>query len=306
MEETIMAIRELDITFGSQNGGLVESNLGIFQKKVELRAGKRHTLMAVDTFDDSMILHQFGGDVMIEFFVSAQPIVYSEMNFGPLNAYTDRGPQAAEENILYKVIMLKEGNQYYTDEYPNQVLGAIPTFSWYSPQIYLTMFIHSLSEELTYPENLALSVYMAVKEQTAGSIEYGIGMITEVLSAQTRTKTVDMYNIDSALNVGLSFPSWKFGGIRSEYMLRSDALADFWLNNNNQDGEKMISDANVATYISKGRTMVGYDDAFGAIDPQKGAIPDWVRLTNMGLGDFNLRSEFPPKKKTDAGITRML
>jgi hypothetical protein len=305
MEETTMSIQELDITFGSANGGLVESGLAIYQKKVTLSSGKRHTMMAVDVFDDSMLLHQFGGNAMIEFYISAQPIIYSEMNFGPLNAYANRGPQAAEENILYKAILLKEGNQYYADEYPNQTLGSEPTFSWYSPQVYLTMLVHGL-DEVIIPANLALSVYMAVKESNANNVEYGIGMLNEVLSAQTRTKTVDMYQIASALNVGLSFPSWKFGGIRSEYMLRGDALADFWLNNNNQDSEKMISDAQVSIYVAGARKMVDYDSAFGSIDPVKGAIPDWVRITNMGLGDFQFRANFPPNKKTDAGITRML
>jgi len=300
-----MAIKELDITFGTKEGGLVESGLAIFQKKVSLSSGMRHTLMAVDVFDDSMILHQFPSNAMVEFFISAQPIIYTEMNFGPFNAYFNRGPQAAEENILYKAILMKEGNQYYSDEYPNQVLGATPTFNWYSPQVYLTMLIHGL-DEVDVPANIALSVYMAVKEVNAGAVEYGMGMLTEVLSAQTRNKTVDMYQIKSSLNVGLSFPSWKFGGIRSEYMLRGNALADFWLNNNNQDSEKMISDQDVSTYVSAARKMVQYDDAFGSIDPAKGAVPDWVRITNMGLGDFQFRANFPPTKKTDAGITRML
>ena len=299
-----MTVQELDITFSSEHGGLVSSGLGIYQKKVTLSSGKRHTMMAVDVFDDSMILHQFTGDVMIEFYISAQPIVYSEMAFGPLNAYSNRGPQAAEENILYKSIFFREGTNFKIDEFPNQVLGAVPTFSWYSPQVYLTMLVHGL-DEVSVPANLALSVYMAVKEDNAGAIEYGMGMLTEVLSAQTRTKTVDMYSIDSALNVGLSFPSWKFGGIRSEFMLRGDALADFWMNNNNQDSEKMISDSQVAIYVSAGRKMVDYDHAFGSIDPAKGAVPDWVRVTNMGLGDFNFRPNFPPNKKTDLGITRM-
>ena len=300
-----MAIKELDITFGTAEGGLVESGLAIFQKKVSLSSGMRHTLMAVDVFDDSMILHQFSSNAMVEFFISPQPIIYSEMNFGPNNTYFNRGPQAAEENILYKAILLKEGTQYYADEYPNQVLGATPTFNWYSPQVYLTMLIHGL-DEVDVPENIALSVYMAVKEVNAGAVEYGMGMLTEVLSAQTRNKTVDMYQIKSSLNVGLSFPSWKFGGIRSEYMLRGNALADFWLNNNNQDSEKMISDQDVSTYVSAARKMVQYDDAFGSIDPIKGAVPDWVRITNMGLGDFQFRANFPPTLKTDAGITRML
>tara|TARA_R110000751_G_C13780976_1_gene481028 strand:- start:2064 stop:2981 length:918 start_codon:yes stop_codon:yes gene_type:complete len=305
MEETIMPINELDITFGNAHGGLVESGLAIYQKKVTLSSGMRHTMMAVDVFDDSMILHQFPANAMIEFYISAQPIIYSEMAFGPVNAYANRGPQAAEENILYKSIFLKEGNMFKVDEFPNQVLGATPTFNWYSPQVYLTMLVHGV-DEVDIPDNLALSVYMAVKETSAGAVEYGMGMLTEVLSAQTRTKTVDMYQIKSALNVGLSFPSWKFGGIRSEYMLRGDALADFWMNNNNQDSEKMISDAQVAIYVAAGRKMVDYDSAFGSIDPAKGAVPDWVRITNMGLGDFNFRPQFPPNKKTDAGITRML
>ena len=74
-----MAIRELDITFGTANGGLVDgTNLGIFQKMVNLSSGKRHTLMAVDLFNDSLILDQFPQDVLIEFFVSAQPLIYSK------------------------------------------------------------------------------------------------------------------------------------------------------------------------------------------------------------------------------------
>lgn len=261
--------------------------------------------MMVDVFDDSMILHQFPDNAMVEFFISAQPIIYSEMDFGPLNAYHNRGPQAAEENILYKAILLKEGNQYYADEYPNQTLGGMETFTWYSPQIYLTMLIHDV-DEVSVPADLALSVYMAVKEVNATNIEYGMGMINEVLSAQTRTHTVDMYQISASLNVGLSFPSWKFGGIRPEYMLKADNLSDFWLNNNSQETEKMIDDANVDIYVGNARTMVPYDQAFGAIDSVKGAIPDWVKMTNMGFGDMQLRADYPPCLKTDEGITRML
>lgn len=268
-------------------------------------------MMSIDFFDDSGLIFQEDSDFLYEFFVTPQPPLFSNMSFGPNNAYLNRGPIAANDNVLFKRLCYKVGtganSQVVAEDFPNQTLGALPTFNWYAPTLYLTLIIHPNSSAFTIDvDGVALSVYMTVKSQNADSVEFGMGVYREYNHAYIENLMSNGYQIPKASNAYRSFPFWFVGGIRPEYMLRADALADYWLGNFNQDAEKMIDQQNVLTYQRRAATMQRWDEAFGDVDPAKGAIPEWIHfIENMHFGQYLLRDDFPPKRKLSNGNTEM-
>ena len=55
--------------------------LTIVQKKVELRRGSVHEILACDIYQDTIVTFGEATDVYIEAFVTPFPVIYSEMDF---------------------------------------------------------------------------------------------------------------------------------------------------------------------------------------------------------------------------------
>ena len=62
------------------------TELTIVQKKVELKRGMRHQVLAVDIFQDA-VLGTDAADTYVEFFVTPYPVIYSNMDIA---LYTPR------------------------------------------------------------------------------------------------------------------------------------------------------------------------------------------------------------------------
>ncbi len=282
------------------------SNLTIIQKRVNLQGGFRHEVMACDIFQDAVMTTDSPYGI-VEFFVTPYPVIYT--NMAPWTTMDNRGPSAASDSILFKA-NFKFSNQTTTtwpdmQVFPSPQISAGPTFSFYTPAVYFTAFIHG--EAGSVYSNIAFSFLLKVKSTKASTTSYGLGMMRERSVAQGINLMNQGRTIPQADNVGQIFPMWKYGGIRPEYMLKGDGLRNFFLPYSNQDSEAMLGTTNLRTFVSASRSMSSFDAAFGSVDPVKGAVPDWVRFeVGRGIIAGPIRAQQPPRKLFDNGNTMML
>ena len=82
----------------------VTEDLTIVQKKVELRRGAKHEILACDIFQDTLVSFSEATNAYMECYVSPFPIIYSNMDFAK-PAYKNRGPAAANDTVLFKSIL---------------------------------------------------------------------------------------------------------------------------------------------------------------------------------------------------------
>lgn len=285
----------------------VEPGVTIIQKKVELQRGKRHEVMAVDIFQDA-IMTTDAIQTFIEFFVTPYPVIYSDMNIAPFTS--DRGPVAASDSILFKAnsSFIGQPTDFTSiNQFPSPQIGAGPTFSFYTPFVYFTMFIHNTDGEASFFNDVAYSFLLKVNSTKATPTQYGLGLIRERSVAQGINLMQQGRTIPRSNNVGQIFPAWTYGGIRPERMLDGTAARNFWLNYSADSSEAMITTGNVRNYLKNARTMAGYDEAFGADSVTLGPVPDWLRFgLNRGLVSGPIRAQQPPRKLADNGNTLML
>lgn len=281
------------------------SGFGIVQKQINLQSKKRHNVFQMDIFQDAIPSTDGAPDLVIEWFVSPYPIIYSNMNITPTKG--NRGAMAAQDSVLMKAICSEytPSTFFKIETFPNQFLGAQPTFNFSSPMLYLTGFVHGEAGAIV--SNLAFSVYIATDSKNIGLVPYGLAVIRERSVAQGMNLMQQGRTIEPSRNVGQIFPMWTFGGIRPERMLRGNALADFFLPYSSTDSEKMLNAPNIRTYLKAGRSMAPYNAAFGALDPLKGQIPDWVRFDlNRGLVSGPIRANPVPLLHLDNGNVKMV
>lgn len=290
------------------------SGFGIIQKKINLRRGQLHRILQCDIFQDAIAT----SDALdpeeapyIEFFVTPYPIIYSDMIFKPTTPTTpvlgNRGPSAANDTILFKAITgpISTNNFTSIEQFPNQQIGATPTFSFYTPSVYFTALVHGNSGSVV--ENISYSIYLAMDSKNVNLTSYGLGVLRERSVAQGINLMNQGRTIPPAQNVGQIFPMWKYGGIRPERMVNAANSMNYFLNMSTDSTEDMITSNLIRAQVRSGRQMAGFDEAFGRDSPTVGPIPDWVRFdVNRGLVSGPLLAQFPPRKLADNGNTLML
>lgn len=165
----------------------------IIEKKIQLKMNRRHTMMSVDFADDSFLKQVTSaiddGDLGYEFYLSPYPI--STTNQVWANVFLNGGPVASDDAVLYKHGMFNAGGVSGSYNFPNDFLGAFPTFSWYTPTLYATLILHTSitrQADLTIP-SVRMSFYASVKDSAASDVEYGIGVISEYKEAQNQLLT---------------------------------------------------------------------------------------------------------------------
>ena len=287
---------------------LSSSNLIIVQKKIELRRSSRHEILACDIFQDAICTTNEPNPAFIEMFVTPYPVIYSNMDL--TNNYRNRGPVAANDTVLFKAVSSGFNNltaEYLTlDQFPSPQIGAGPSFSFYTPAVYFTMFIHVQPIDEVQINDLAFSFMLKVKSTKASPTSYGLGMIRERSLAQG----IELMNqgrvIPKAANVGQIFPQWRYGGIRPERMIDGAAARNFWLNYSADSSEAMLDTGVLRGYILNARRMNAFNEAFGNQTVSIGAVPDWIRFgLNRGLVSGPIRAQQPPRKLADNGNTLM-
>ena len=302
-----MSLIEIRETLEQERVTLDGNGLAIVQKIINLPANMLHAIQKVDFFQDSLPDYQGATPLYVELIVTPYPVIYSDRAFSTPLAYASRGPMAGSDTILFKTIVgpyeaAPPFNFPPFRQFPNQSVGATPTFSFYTPTVYVTALIHG--EASINVDNMAFSVYLAIDSNKSNLTSYGLGVMRERSVAQGITLMNQGRTIEPARNVGQVFPMWKYGGIRPERMLLSTADRNFWLNHSTQDGEQMQTTANLRIYVKGARTMQGFDQAFGALDPAKGNIPDWLRFgLNAGLVSGPILAQMPPIRYADNGNT---
>ncbi len=286
------------------------NGFGILQKKITLQRGQLHNIIQCDIFQDSILSSDVEPDSgpFIEFFVTPYPIIYSNMLLKSApNVLSNRGPSAANETILFKALTGPVSEQGFTaiEQFPNQQLGATPTFSFYTPTVYFTALVHGSAGALI--DNISYSIYLALDSKKVSLLSYGFGVIRERSVAQGINLMNQGRIIPPSTNVGQIFPAWKFGGIRPERMLNAANSMNFFLDMDTESAEGMITSNIIRAQIRSGRQMADYDEAFGRDSPTVGPIPDWIRFDiNRGLVSGPILAQFPPRKLADNGNTLML
>ena len=301
---TIHEIRETINTQGVRTGS--DGSL-IVQKRINLQHGKRHTLNHCDFFDDGNLLGALSAasqNFAYEFYVSNYPIILQDVALPGISA-TTFGPQAGDDAVLFKVRKYSGGFGQTVETFPNTFLGASPTFSFYTPQLYLTVIF--AGDDLTAPdERLAMSWYAAIDSVDVGAVEYGMGMIQEYSENQWRILNSNGVVVDQAEIIG-GYPMWQQGGIRPEIMTGTDSPDNFFYNLAGYGAaEGMQTSVQLRDAVEASRTMVAFDEAFGDEDT---LAPDWFKVLVRDFGSLNtgpIRANFPPVQKLDSGITLMV
>jgi hypothetical protein len=306
-----MPIHEIRETLNSGNSTLVgQDGYIMFQKRIELMPGMRHTINHADFFDDGNLFASVtasSANFVFEFYVTNYPILLGNVNLPAINQ-TNMGPQAGDDQVLFKVRKYTAG-QFQTEvEFPNAFLGSSPTFSFYTPQLYLTAIIANDSAEAP-EENVFFSWYGALESKEVDAVEYGIGLLREYNANQMRRLTSNGVLITEAEVIG-GYPLWQMGGIRPELMTgTTTTIADGnWFLNQAYaatGGEVMEGSATIRTQLNEARTMVAHDAAFGS---ELLEFPDWFKAIAKpfaGLTGGPLRANFPPLQKNDNGNTEM-
>ena len=308
-----MPINEVRESLELHEVTLDSTGYAIVQKKINLNPlATRHTMVQCDIFQDAVMTSTGQQPFFIEFFVSPLPIIYTNEQFsGDVPAtYNNRGPTAATDCVLFKTIFQSvndpntgQPRQQLMQEqsFPNQTLGTLPTFSWYTPELYLTAIIHGFEDDVL--NNLALSFYIAIDARKVSQLQAGLGIVREGSVAQGMTLVSQGREIPKAQNVGQVFPLWSHGGVTPERMLRGNALADFFIQYHSANtAEKTMTTTNIRTFTGAASKMQPTGTAFGSLDGAKGQIPDWVKVHMVqGLVTGALRSQWPPMKKFDNG-----
>ena len=308
-----MPIHEFRESISVQDGvSLADDSYALYQKRISLRSGDRHTVNFIDFYDDSQVTPNMAAPSGWQFYVSKYPVIPTDQKLS--ETFDNAGPPASDPNVLFKASSIRPGSSTYyqiDDEFPNQFLGSSPTFTFYTDHLYLTLIMFNEVDSGQVIVDPQMSVYMAIDSVDVNSVEFSMGYYKEYQDAQLVQVLTGGVQMQSTplLQAGYNFPMWLAGGIRPEKMLRADALADWWHNLDGNFAEKTQTVTNLREYYNLAKTMVTFDAAFGgpATDP-KGAVPDWIKLNALPsvisgpeLAEFPIQI-FPDSSQIAAGV----
>ena len=296
----IMEVRD-GISIFDEDAGRVtlDSNgFAIVQKKINVQKRLRHKIEHADFYVDS----PGTGYENATFYLTPQPIIYTDMNTSGLFLAPDQGiVPAYNENVLFKAKLFAEFGRLggTLDEFPNTFLASRPTFIFYSDTLYLTILFNGGANQVI--DEFICTMYVALDTTPIDAVEHGIGLLREQSSMLVTRLDVLGRSIPPARNVGQIAPFWLYGGARPERMIQGESLINFWLNMADRDDENMSDPTTLRSRVKASRVMQPNPDAFGA---GIGAVatPDWIRLyLNEGIVAGSLRAQWPPIKHADNG-----
>ena len=273
------------------------NGFAIVQKEINLKENMSHKMLQCDIFLDNPI-PKADADYVTEILVTPTPVIYTDM---PIAGFPSRAPSASNENVLFKQISIEAVSTTPTiTEFPNRFISARPTFTWYHPKLYLTLFIHGQADREI--DDIAITLYCAVESKKVSLITYGMGVIREDHIAQVGAVMSNGRAIFPARNVGQSFPMWKYGGVRPELMISGSSLANFFNRIDSQEPQNTNTTGRLRRMARDARQMQPNLDAFGTAVTADGAIPSWVRLELFkGVESGAIRDQWPPIKHADNG-----
>lgn len=284
------------------------NGLAFVERVIELKRGYKHTINAIDVFVDNLFMDTDEAPGLLEVVLSSQPILMTREVFNSL--YEESTPMVSNDHILYKM-QFEVSNRDTTpgrilQEFPNNFLGAMPTFSWYTPKIYMYCVFYNVPQALRV-NNARVSAYVAVNNKKVAYLPYMLGNIRERSIAMS-ARIMSMGRLMAPARItGQTFPMYLYGGARTQFMMNSNALAEFWYQLDPQSSESMLTTTEQRQFVAASRTMVPFDSAFGEENVALGGVPDWVRLFALpGIVSGPVRDQWPPAKKFDNGNVMML
>lgn len=302
-----MAVHEIRETLTGGEDLLVSTDdYLIIQKRINLPSGRRHTIMAVDHFDDGCQWANFTGSAAnwaYEAFLTCYPVLPGDVVL-PGGIVGRGGPLAGDDEVLFKAHRITAGASQRYETFPNQTLGAQPTFTFYTPHLYFTVIITS-EDTSNWDQTVSQSIYVAVDSVDVGDVEYSMGVIQESNEAAWR---VAMTNgvVLGEVEIIAGAPLWRTAG-RPAYMTSTVGIVagtNWWLDGWNMDGEAMEDTAALRFDLSLARQMAAPDAAFGVDES-----PDWfkqIAAPFAGLTGGPTRSNPVPIVKLTNGNTSMV
>jgi len=285
-----------------------DSGLGYITRKINLKDGFRNQILSVDVFDDNLIhLHNpenplAGG---YQLYVSPFPMQLTNESWSPQDL-PNSGAMAGDEQVLYKELFLTKNNEvntpnwYYKDQFPSPEVAATTTTSWYSPHVYVTLFVYDAPGATV---NMKFSLFMRVKQTKTPLANASMGQYKEFLDSQSRLLTDTAVVYDPADIAGYTFPMWRHGGIRPEIMISGTTALRYFNRVASNANQEMTSQAALQTAYQDATGMVAFDAAFG--DPALN-LPEWITLMDVaGVTSGIIRPYPPPLKFANNGNTLM-
>ncbi len=296
-----MPIHEIRESIEQDKITLDGNGFGIVQKVINLRENMSHKMLQCDAFlDNPLPTADNSAKFTTELLVTPTPVIYTDMI---IDGFPSRAPSAAVENTLFKQtsIFIRGASAPPTEEFPNRFISARPTFTWYMPKLYVTLFIHGDANDVI--NDYAISVYCAVEAKKVSLITYGMGVIREDHIAQVAAVMSNGRSIAPSKNVGQAFPMWRYGGVRPELMINGASLVNFFNRTSSQEESQTATTVELRGFAMAARKMVPNLEAFGtAALAGTGGIPSWVRLELFkGVESGAIRDQWPPVKHADNG-----
>ena len=294
-----------------------DSGFGYMTRRINLRDGHKFSMQSVDIFDDNGIMTLkadigYEPNVAYQLYLSPYPMQMNGGEWGfavPNSLFPTGGQMAGEPNVLYKeigVTNLTENNSQQLDSkvlikrFPNDCVASTPTFTWFTPHVYLTVMIWNVP---LVDINVKLSAYMKVKQVKASATSSSMGQYGEFLDSQIKTLTDTAVVYDAAEVAGATFPSWKFGGIRPEIMLDGTTALRYFNRLASNASQEMVTQGDLFTAFRSATNMVAYDQGFGDVAAN---LPEWITIMNVaGVTAGPIRPYPPPVKFADNGNTLM-
>jgi hypothetical protein len=295
---------------------LNDEGFGYMTRRINLQEGHKFAIQSIDIFNDNGMMPlktdpQNPANAAYQMFVSPYPMQVDGSSWGPAvpnNIFASGGQSAGEPNVLYKEVGISTATDDDVDfndkvvikRFPNDCVAATPTFTWFTPHVYLTVMVWNTPQTEVY---IKLSCYMKVKQTKANAVSSSMGCYSELLDSQMK-KLVETANVfDPADVAGYTFPSWKFGGIRPELMLNATTTMRYFNRVASNASQEMVESSAMLTAFRGATKMVAFDEAFG---DAANNLPEWITLLNVqGVTSGIIRPYPPPLKFADNGNTLM-
>jgi hypothetical protein len=260
--------------------------LQMMQKRINLEHGFRYEVKNVQVFDDmgNVIagLDDEPRGVSQLTYVTPYPITLNNEAYGfnrvLLASNLNAGPFAGDNSVLYKELEIStnlgdityQNDKVIRNQFPNPSLELLTPMIWYTPHLYLTLIQQWTGK--ADKNKVAKSFYIEMKKTKASSLERSMGQYKELLEAQCRLTTTTGNMISPVASAaGRSFPSWEFGGIRSEIMINSINVLRYFNHAASRDYQKMMTQSAFRVRYKQATNMTPYDEAEGTASTALGS-----------------------------------
>lgn len=275
-------------------------------KRINLQEGRMHSLLQVDMFQDRFPTFDPTAPQLANFevVISAYPSIPTNMDFAPgqPNSYVAAGDDSVMFKLhrqVYDLARIGSFQNATEEQFPSPEIAAQNKTFFYTDHLYINMVWRgAIIQEY---ENLAYSFLLVLDSKKVPVITHTLGVLAESHDAMCATLMSNGRMVSLSVLRGNTFPMWRFGGIRPEYMITPTAANAYFLPVNTRDAEAMSTAPQIRQAVADSREMSAFDAPFGD------RRPAWLRINlNSGIVAGAVRDQWPPIKHADNGNVRML